>query len=175
MCLSTDRKVSGILMSFCASSRFVGVRVRSGLCVEALGSAHLSTSPILHAIRSSDQLAMSRKPRNFNDVDSKFERRVGELHAKFGGGVLPWGRGDPGGFWVPGVAGWQGFGVQGIPGCQGFWVPGIPRWQRFVSQSKLQADGPRRAARVSGPRTLRSVGQGHRMITILIHIHVRST
>ena len=32
---------------------------------------------------------MSRKPRNFNDVDSKFERGVGELHAKFGGGVLP--------------------------------------------------------------------------------------
>ena len=76
-------------MSFCASSRFVGVRVRSGLCVEALGSAHLSTSPILHAIRSSDQLAMSRKPRNFNDMDSKFERGVGELHAKYGGGVLP--------------------------------------------------------------------------------------
>ena len=44
---------------------------------------------ISHAIRSSDQLAMSRKPRNFNDVDSKFERGVGELHAKFGGGVLP--------------------------------------------------------------------------------------
>ena len=34
-------------------------------------------------------IAMSRKPRNFNEVDSKFERGVGESHAKFGGGVLP--------------------------------------------------------------------------------------
>ena len=89
MCLSTDRKVSEILISFRASSRFVGVRVRSGLCIEALGSAHRSSPPISHAIRSSDQLAMLRKQRNFNDVDSKFERGVGELHAKFGGGVLP--------------------------------------------------------------------------------------
>ena len=32
---------------------------------------------------------MGRKPQNFNDVDSKFERGVGELHAKLRGrGVL---------------------------------------------------------------------------------------
>ena len=34
---------------------------------------------------------MGRKPQNFNDVDSKVERRVGELHAK-----LEWGTGIPG-------------------------------------------------------------------------------
>ena len=44
-------------------------------------------SPISHAIRSSDKFTTSRKPRNFNDPISKFERVVGELHAKLG-----WGR-----------------------------------------------------------------------------------
>ena len=98
-----------------ASSRVVGVRVRTGRCVEALGSAHRSSPPIPHAIRSSDQFAMSRKPRNFNDVNSKFERGVGELHAK-----LRWGSGAPSGLGVPGVWGPRGFGVPGVSGCQGF-------------------------------------------------------
>ena len=44
---------------------------------------------------------MVRKPQNSNDMNSKFEKvvrelrakfRGGELHAKLGGGVLPWGR-----------------------------------------------------------------------------------
>ena len=118
----------------------------------SVGVGHRSSPPISHVIRWSDKLTTSRNPQNSNDVDSKFERVVGELRAKFGGGVLHQGS-----------------------GCQGFGVPGIPRWQRFVSQSKLQADGPRRAARGSGPRTLRGAGHRHRMITILIHIHVRST
>ena len=46
-----------------------------------------SAPPISHAIRSSDKFTTSRKPRNFNDPISKFERVVGELHAKLG-----WGR-----------------------------------------------------------------------------------
>ena len=136
----------------------------------SVGVGHRSSPSISHAIRSSDQLAMSRKPRNFNDVDSKFERRVGELHVKFGGGVLPWGRGDPGGLWVSGIPA-----CQRLLGAGGCWVPGVAGWQRFVSQSKLQADGPRRVPGISGPRTLRGAGRRHRMITILIHIHVRST
>ena len=92
----------------------------------SVGVSHRSSPSISHVIRSSDKLAMSRKPQNSNDVDSKFERVAGELRAK-----LRWGSGTPG---------------------------------IFGSSSA-----------VSGPRTLRSVGQGHRMITILIHIHVRST
>ena len=121
-------------MSVHSISRVVGARVWSGLCVEALGSAHRRSPPISHVIRWSDKLAMMRKPQNSNDLNSKFERVVRELRAKFRGGELHaklrWGRGTPGGLWVPGI---------------------------------------------SGRRTLRGVGHGHRMITILIHIHVRST
>ena len=84
---------------------------------------------------------MSRKPRNFNDVDSKFERGVGELHAKFRGGVLP------GGVVLHQVSGCQGFEVAGVAGCQGFGVPGIPRCHGFGPLSKLQADGPQATRR----------------------------
>lgn len=45
-------------------------------------------SPISHAIRSSDKFITSRKPRNFNDPISKFERVVGELHAKLRWGAV---------------------------------------------------------------------------------------
>ena len=126
----------------------------------SVGVSHRSSPSISHAIRSSDQLGMSRKPRNFNDVDSKFERGVGELHAKFGGGVLPWGRGAPGGFGVP-----------GIPGCQGF-LGGSGSCCNRSSGCRPSGVGP---PGVSGARTLRGAGHRHRMITILIHIHVRST
>ena len=136
----------------------------------SVGVGHRSSPPISHVIRWSDKLTTLRKPQNSNDVDSKVERVAGELRAKLRwGGVIPE---------VSGCRGFLGAGgcwASEVAGCQGFWVPGIPKWQRFVSQSKLQADGPRRADRVSGPRTLRSVGHRHRMITILIHIHVRST
>ena len=97
----------------------------------SVGVGHRSSPPISHVIRWSDKLTTLRKPQNSNDVDSKFERVAGELRAKLRWGVV-----------LHQVSGCQGFGVQGIPGCQGFWVLGIPRWQRFVSQSKLQADGP---------------------------------
>lgn len=39
-------------------------------------------SPISHVIRWSDEFRRPRKPRNINDVDSKFERVAGELRAK---------------------------------------------------------------------------------------------
>ena len=51
---------------------------------------------------------------------------------------------------------------EGVGGDKGFWV---------VEQ--YEGDGP--YTEVSGARTLRGVGHRHRMITILIHIHVRST
>ena len=44
-------------------------------------------SPISHVIRWSDEFRRPRKPRNINDVDSKFERVAGELRAKLRWGV----------------------------------------------------------------------------------------
>ena len=66
---------------------FVQVRELLGESVDrtmrrSVGAGHRSPPPISHAIRSSDQLMTSRKPRNFNDANSKFERVEGELHAK---------------------------------------------------------------------------------------------
>ena len=138
---------------------FVRVRESLGesvdmLCVEALGSAHRSSPPISHVIRWSDKLTTLRKPQNSNDVDSKFERVAGELRAK-----LRWGSGAPSGFGVPGFRGVR------VSGCMG------SGRNRSYKPTALR----RRAARVSGRRTLRGVGHRHRMITILIHIHVRST
>ena len=47
--------------------------------------------PISHVIRWSDKRAMVRKPRNFNDANSKFEGVARELRAK-----LEWGTGVAG-------------------------------------------------------------------------------
>ena len=51
--------------------------------------------------------------------------------------------------------------IKGMGRDQGYWVV------------ELHEGGPRSG--VSGARTLRGEGHRHRMITILIHIHVRST
>ena len=90
------------------------------------------------------------------------------MHAKLRGGVLPWGR------WFSRLrdviralvhANLPQSGqihMNGVGGDKGFWV---------VEQ--YEGDGP--YTEVSGARTLRGVGHRLRMITILIHIHVRST
>ena len=84
-------------------------------------------------------------------------RNLGEGYCP-GEGVIPEVSGCQG-FGVPGVRDARGFWVSGVAGRRrflgagGFWVPGIPRWQRFVSQSKLQADGPQ-VSRCQGFRVL---------------------
>ena len=103
---------------------------------------------------------MVRKPRNSNDLNSKFEKVVRELRAKFRGGVLHVNlRGES---WSPML--W------GVIRALGPIV-----WLHCVAALEVDPHegGPRSG--ISGARTLRGVGHGHRMITILIHIHVRST
>ena len=114
---------------------------------------------------------MVRKPRNSNDLNSKFEKVVRELRAKYRGGVLHVNlRGES---WSPRLWGviralgcivWPHLRpplMKGRAAIKGFW------------DVELYEGGPRSG--ISGARTLRGVGHGHRMITILIHIHVRST
>ena len=93
-------------------------------------------------------MTMGRKPQNFNDVDSKFERVEGELHAKLR--------------WESGVH--RGFGTSSelSAACLA-----------AIGADPHEGDGLR--STVSGSRTLRGAGRRDRMITILIHIHVRST
>ena len=84
-CVGSTRPQIAIFRRFLY--RFVCVRESLGESVDramrrSVGAGHRSSPPISHAIRSSDQLMMSRKPRNFNDANSKFERVEGELHAK---------------------------------------------------------------------------------------------
>ena len=98
-----------------------------------------------------------RKPQNSNDLNSKFERVVRELRAKFRGGELhaklEWG--------------------QVFPGVSGRHQDSRPHCLAAIGTDPHEGGGPR--SRVSGRRTLREVRHAIRMITILIHIHVRST
>ena len=100
---------------------------------------------------------MARKPQNSNDMNSKFERVVRELRAKFRGGEL-----HAKLRWESGAH--RGFGASSelSAACLA-----------AIGADPHEGDGPR--LRVSGRRTLRGAGRRHRMITILIHIHVRST
>ena len=84
---------------------------------------------------------MVRKPQNSADVNSKFERVVRELRARFRGGVLPWGR------WFSRLRGviralahanWLQSGqilMKGVGRDKGFWVvdlyEGVGRDQEF--------------------------------------------
>ena len=90
--------------------------------------------------------------RPIGDVEKTAEfQRCGFKVLKRGGGIAceVWGRGAPGGFWVPGVSG------------------------RNRATSRRPSGGV--LPGISGSRTLRGVRHRRRMITILIHIHVRST
>ena len=72
-----------------------GLRDRRGTWRSSWISLSALSSPISHVIRWSDKLTTGRKPRNFNDVNSKFEGVVRELRAK-----LRWGSGARRGFGV---------------------------------------------------------------------------
>ena len=114
--------------SFDFASRRCESVVRAMRRSVGLGAPKLTTNFARNSVVR--QMSDDEKTAEFQRFEFKVERVVRELRAKFRGGELLWGRGTPGGLWVPGV---------------------------------------------SGARTLRGVGHGHRMITILIHIHVRST
>ena len=142
-------------------------------------------SPISHAIRSSDKFTTSRKPRNFNDPISKFERVVGELHAK-----LRWGA-----VFSEVSRGHRSWSSSKLVVIEA----GRPQAAGTTQNNPLKTNGPKKPdpsrpssrlsdvmvmgsghgyryrSGISGRGTLRDARHAIRMITILIHIHVRST
>ena len=140
-------------------------------------------SPISHAIRSSDKFTTSRKPRNFNDPISKFERVVGELHAKLRWGVVfsevsrrhrSWSSSKLPGHKQPGLLRTT-LSKQTVRKSQT--PPG--RHQSYWPSSRLSAvmvmrsgHGYRYRSGISGRGTLRDARHAIRMITILIHMCV---
>ena len=143
-------------------------------------------SPISHVIRWSDEFRRPRKPRNINDVVSKFERVAGELRAKLRWGAVftevsrchrSWSSSKLAGHKQPGLLRTT-LSKQTVRKSQT--PPG--RHQSYWPSSRLSAvmvmgsgHGYRYRSGISGRGTLRDGGHDIRMITILIHIHVRST
>ena len=142
---------------------------------------------ISHVIQWSDEFRRPRKPRNINDVVSKFERVAGELRAKLRWGAVfsevsrrhrSWSSLKLAGHKQPGLLRTT-LSKQTVRKSQT--SPG--RHQSCWPSLRLSAvimvmgsgHGYRYRSGISGRGTLRDARHAIRMITILIHIHVQRT